>query len=112
MRQSLVERGPLLEHAIDCSVLDLDRFMTSEGSYTLLRNELNHAYFHVSARLKMPFLIFINIRVFRPEGQIWNPVRRDTTIYVRKILNASRICKIQMNSSTICSELKRNCTIQ
>ena len=27
---------------------------------------------------KMPFLMFISILVFRPEGQIWNPVRRET----------------------------------
>ena len=43
----------------------------------------------------MPFLMF------RPEGQIWNPERRDTKIYVRRILNASRISKNQLNSSTI-----------
>ena len=30
---------------------------------------------------KMPLLMFIGILVFRPEGQIWNPVRRDTRIY-------------------------------
>ena len=52
---------------------------------------------------KMPFLCFISILVFRPEGQIWNPVlvRRDTMNYVRRILNASRINKNQLNSSTI-----------
>ena len=50
---------------------------------------------------KMPILMFISILVFRPEGQIWNPVRRDTRIYVRKILNASRISKTQLNSCTI-----------
>ena len=50
---------------------------------------------------KMPILIFISILVFRPEGQIWNPVRRDKKIYVRRILNASRISKNQLNSSTI-----------
>ena len=50
---------------------------------------------------KMPILMFINILVFRPEGQIWNPVRRDTRIYVRRILNASRISKTQLNSCTI-----------
>ena len=50
---------------------------------------------------KMPFLMFISVLVFRPEGQIWNPVRRDTKIYVRRILNASRISKTQLNSSTI-----------
>ena len=38
---------------------------------------------------KMPILMFISILVFRPEGQIWNPVRRDTRIYVRRILNTS-----------------------
>ena len=50
---------------------------------------------------KMPFLMFISILVFRPEGQIWNPVRRDTKIYVRRILNASRISTTQLNSCTI-----------
>ena len=49
---------------------------------------------------KMPILMFISILVFRPEGQIWNPVRRDTRIYVRRILNASRISKTQLNSCT------------
>ena len=48
---------------------------------------------------KMPILMFISILVFRPEGQIWNPVRRDTRIYVRRILNAFRINKTQLNSS-------------
>ena len=47
---------------------------------------------------KMPILMFISILVFRPEGQIWNPVKRDTRIYVRRILNASRISKTQLNS--------------
>ena len=50
---------------------------------------------------KMSILMFISILVFRPEGQIWNPVRRDIKIYVRRILNASRISKTQLNSSTI-----------
>ena len=50
---------------------------------------------------KMPILMFISILVFRPEGQIGNPVRRDTRIYVRRILNASRISKTQLNSCTI-----------
>ena len=67
----------------------------------LLRNGLNRAYCSVSARLKCQFLMFISILVFRPEGQIWNPVRRDTRIYVRRILNASRFSKTQLNSCTI-----------
>ena len=50
---------------------------------------------------KMPVLMFISLLVFRPEGQIQNPVRRDTRIYVRRILNASRISKTQLNSRTI-----------
>ena len=50
---------------------------------------------------KIPILMFISILVFRPEGQIWNPVRRDTRIYVWRILNASRISKTQLNSCTI-----------
>ena len=49
----------------------------------------------------MPILMFICILVFRREGQSWNPVRRDTKIYVRRILNASRIGKNQLNSSTL-----------
>ena len=49
----------------------------------------------------MPFFMFISIHVFRPEGQIWNPVRRDTKTYVRRILNASRISKNQLNTRTI-----------
>ena len=67
----------------------------------VLRNGLNRAYCSVSARLKCQFLMFISILVFRPEGQIWNPVRRDTKLYVRGILNASRISKTQLNSCTI-----------
>ena len=54
----------------------------------------------------MPFLMFISILVFRPEGQIWNPVRRDTKTYVRSILNASRISKNQSNSRTTRAEKK------
>ena len=50
---------------------------------------------------KMPILMFISILVFRPEGQIWSPVRRNTRIFVRRILNASRISKTQLNSCTI-----------
>ena len=64
----------------------------------------------------MPFFMFISILVFRPEGQIWDPVRRDIKTYVRRILNASRFSKIQLNSRMISlsckSELKRNRTIQ
>ena len=75
----------------------------------MLRNGLNHAYCRVSARLKMPFLMFSSILVFHPEGQIWNPVRRDTKTYVRRILNASRISKNQLKDK---SELKKNRTIQ
>ena len=54
-----------------------------------------------SGTFKMPVLMLISILVFRPEGQIWNPVRRDTKTYVRRILNTSRISKNQLNSSTI-----------
>ena len=42
---------------------------------------------------KMPILMFISILVSRPEGLIWNPVRRDTRIYVRRILSVSSISK-------------------
>ena len=75
---------------------------------TVSRNGLNRAYCSVSARLKCQFLMFISILVFRPEGQIWNPVRRDTRIYVRRILNAFRINKTQLNSSTISPSYKEN----
>ena len=61
---------------------------------------------------KMPILMFISILVFRPEGQILNPVRRDTRIYVRRILNASRISKTQVEFLHDKSELKRKRTIQ
>ena len=44
--------------------------------------------------------------IFRPEGHIWNPVRRGTKTYVRRILNASRISKNQLNFSTISPSLK------
>ena len=57
---------------------------------------------------KMPILMFMSILVFRPEGQICNPVRRDTRIYVRSILNVSRISKTQLNSSTISPSYKEN----
>ena len=63
----------------------------------MLRNDLNRAY----CTFKMPFLMFISILVFRPEGQIWNPVKRDTKTFVRRIFNASRIRKNQLNSSMI-----------
>ena len=49
----------------------------------------------------MPFFMLISIIVYRPEGQIWNAVRRDTKIYARRILNASRINKNQLNSNTV-----------
>ena len=67
--------------------------ISSSSAAIVLRNGLNRAYCHVSARLKMPFLMFIVILVFCPEGQIWDPVRRDTKTYRRIILNASRIIK-------------------
>ena len=67
----------------------------SEGC--VLRNGLLQCF----GTFKIPLLMFISILVFRPEGQIWNPVRRDTRIYVRRILNASRISKTQLNSCTI-----------
>ena len=64
----------------------------------------------VFGTFKIPFLLFISILVFRPEGQIWNPVRRDTKNYVWRILNASGISKNQLNSSK--KKKKRNRTIQ
>ena len=70
----------------------------------VLRNGLLQCF----GTLKMPILMFISILVFRPEGQIWNPVRRDTRIYVRRILNASRISKTQLNSCTISPSYKEN----
>ena len=59
-----------------------------------LQNGLNRAYCSVSARLKMPFVMFISIFVLRPEGQNWNPVKQ-------RILNASSISQNQLSSSTI-----------
>ena len=44
----------------------------------LLQDEIGLVYFRVSARLKCHFLMFSSIPEFRPEGQIWDPVRRDT----------------------------------
>ena len=50
--------------------------------WLLLRDGFHAAYlvFHTS---KFHFLMFSSMHVFRPEGQIWDPVRRDTKIYVR-----------------------------
>ena len=31
--------------------------------------------------------IFSSIHVFRPDGKVWDPVRRDTKTYVRRIFN-------------------------
>ena len=70
----------------------------------VLRNGLVQCF----GTFKMPILMFISILVFRPEGQIGNPVRRDTRIYVRRILNASRISEAQLNSCTISPSLKEN----
>ena len=53
------------------------------GFVMMLRNGLNRAYCRVFGTFKMLLLMFINILVFRLEGQIWNPVRRDTKTYVR-----------------------------
>ena len=75
-----------------------------KASNQVLRNGLLQCF----GTFKIPFLMFISILVFRPEGQIWNPVRRDTRIYVRRILNASRISKTQLNSSTISPSYKEN----
>ena len=41
-------------------------------------------YFRVLAH-KITFLKLSSILVFRPEGQIWDPVRRETKTYVRRI---------------------------
>ena len=70
----------------------------------MLRNGLLQCF----GTFKIPLLMFISILVFRPEGQIWNPVRRDTRIYVRRILNAFRINKTQLNSCTISPGYKEN----
>ena len=70
-----------------------------------LRNGLNRAYCRGSARFKMPFLMFISVLVFRPEGQIWNPVKRDTKTYVRRILNAYYKKSVEFYHNK--SELKR-----
>ena len=48
------------------------------------------------------------LHVFRLEGQIWNPVRRDTKAYVRRILNASRISKNHLTFRTIVRAKKKS----
>ena len=94
------------------------RFLVSRATSTVSLGELmllDHVTKWIKSCLlqcfgtfKMPVLMFISILVFRPEGQIWNPVRRDTRIYVRRILNAFRINKTQLNSSTISPSYKEN----
>ena len=93
--------------------IELARIATQEkdSEIELARIAAEESKIAANERLEMariegiaePFLCFISILVFRPEGQIWNPVlvRRDTMNYVRRILNASRINKNQLNSSTI-----------
>ena len=81
------------------SISDLRLF--SDRRTILFGRVLRNGLLQCFGTFKMPILMFISILVFRPEGQIWNPVRRDTRIYVRRILNASRISKTQLNSCTI-----------
>ena len=52
----------------------------------ILRDGFSLVYFRLSACLHV-ILTFSSIHVFRPECQIWEPVRRDTKTYVRRILN-------------------------
>ena len=77
-------------------------------SYTHVTKWIKSCLLPCFGTFKMPILMFISILVFRPEGQIGNPVRRDTRIYVRRILNAFRINKTQLNSSTISPSYKEN----
>ena len=74
---------------------------TSAGYFLFVTKWIKSCLFPCFGTFKMPILMFISILVFRPEGQILNPARRDTRIYVRRILNASRISKTQLNSCTI-----------
>ena len=83
-------------------MLQINRFKTSVTKW------IKSCLLQCFGTFKMPILMFISILVFRPEGQIWNPVRRDTRIYVRRILNAFRISKTQLNSSTISPSYKEN----
>ena len=66
----------------------------------IVTKRIKSCLFQCFGTFKMPFLMFISILVFRPEDQIWNPVRREK-IYVRRILIASRISTNQLNSSKI-----------
>ena len=63
--------------------------------YVIVTKWIKSCLLQCFGTFKMPILMFISILVFRPEGQIGNPVRRDTRIYVRRILNAFRINKTQ-----------------
>ena len=76
-------------------------FVTHITCHTSATKWIKSCLLQCFGTFKMPILMFISILVFCPEGQIWNPVRRDTRIYVRRILNASRISKTQLNSCTI-----------
>ena len=41
--------------------------------------------------IKIAFLMVLSVHVFRPEGQMWDPVRRDIKIYVQCLSNTPRI---------------------
>ena len=75
-------------------------FFSHKGG-TFVTNWIKSCLLPYFGTFKMSILMFISILVFRPEVQIWNPVRRDTKIYLQRILNGSRISKTQLNSSTI-----------
>ena len=80
-----------------CNLFSLVKLWNS----TLVTKWIKSCLLQCFGMFKMPILMFNSILAFRPDGQIWNPVRRDTRIYVRRILNASRISKTQLNSCTI-----------
>ena len=95
-------------HSLDSDVINNDLFKSQAQMRTrkniiipVVTKWIKSCLLQCFGTFKMPILMFISILVVRPEGQIWNPVRRDTRIYVRRILNASRISKTQLNSCTI-----------
>ena len=57
--------------------------MCVNSTCTLLQNELNRVYFLFSGTSKLQSLMFSSIHGFRPEGQIWDPVRRDIKLSIK-----------------------------
>ena len=85
----------------NCAPLVADLFLFCYERDIIVTKWIKSCLLQCFGTFKIPILMFISILVFRPEGQIWNPLRRDTRIYVQRILNASRISKTQLNSYTI-----------